>query len=70
MTISVIRLSDGFHGRHSQGEPRKSVKSQNAQSPEDGRDGELPIPRPGQLVPASEKAAHRMILPFEIAKTD
>src|SRR6266852_9769190 len=43
------------------GEPRKSVNSQNAQLPEYGRNGELPIPRPGHLVPPSEKAAHRMI---------
>ena len=32
-----------------------------AQFPEYRRHGELPIPRPGQLVPSSEKAAHRVI---------
>src|SRR5712691_8595951 len=61
VTISVIRLSEGFTGGIRRGEPRKSVQSQNAQFPEYRRHGELPIPRPGQLVPSSEKAAHRMI---------
>jgi hypothetical protein len=39
VTVSVIRLSDGFHGRHSQGRAAEVVKSQNAQFPEYGRSG-------------------------------
>src|SRR5262249_25486222 len=49
------------------GELRKSVQSQDAQLPKYGCLGELPIPRPGHLVPSSKKAAHRMIqMPLHI----
>src|SRR5262249_10061858 len=62
VTISVIRLSDGFHLEGvRRGESRTGIGSQTPEWSEHVSERNLPITRPSHFVPTAEKAADGVI---------